>query len=152
MIRYATPVDTAALLCLARMMHAESPRFHHLAFDAEKTAAMLGNLIENPQAVALVDEKEGQIVGMMGGFVMEHLFGHDKVAADIGLYVVPQYRGTSTAPRLLRAFEDWAKENGARDIVLGISTEVTAEATRGLYMKLGYEQSGYLMRKEIHHV
>ena len=134
------------------MMHNESPRFRHFDFDSEKTAALIGNLITWEHATAFVALSDRQIVGMMGGFVAEHMFGPDKVASEVGLYVVPEHRGTTAAVRLLSAFEEWAARKGALDIVLGISTEVAADRTRHLYTRLGYVQSGYLMRKGVDHV
>ena len=151
-IRTATEADLPRLVEMARDMHAESPRYRHLDFSAEKTARAILTLLTHAEGVAVVAEKEGHIVGMLGGFVTEHFFGRDKVACDLGLYVVPDERGSSLAPRLVRAFESWAREAGAADCVMGVSTEVMAERTAALYERMGYVMSGFTMRKDLKHV
>lgn len=151
-IRRATESDVPTMLDMAQAMHAESPRFRHLDFSQEKTTAFLHELIASPQAVALVAVREGKLVGMIGGCINEHFFGYDKVAYDFGLYVIPEYRGTILAVRFVHLFEEWAEVQGAKDVIFGISTEVKAEGVSKLLMTLGFDRSGYLMRKEINHV
>lgn len=151
-IRRAGFHDLDALVKMASAMHAESPRFKALDFDSVKTADFIQGLLYDEKRIVLLAEQDSQITGMMGGFVIAHFFGDDRVACDIGLYVAHEHRGGLTALRLVRAFEAWAVAQGAKDIVLGISTEVKAVSTRNLYLRLGYAQSGYLMRKELQDV
>lgn len=69
-IRAAVEADIPALVELGRAMHAESPRYSKLAYNAEKVAALAARIV--PSGGALVAENNGILVGMMVGFVVAH--------------------------------------------------------------------------------
>ncbi len=144
-IRPAQPHDLVQLLEMGRLMHAESPRFRPVPFSTEKAQQLIEQLIS--RGGAFVAEVDGALVGMFGGVVFEHFFSTTKMAADVVLYVTPEYRGGSLAARLVHAFERWAIEAGADELVLGVSTGIEAERTAGLYERLGYERSGISLLK-----
>lgn len=149
-VRRARPTDLPTLLALGRAMHAESPRYRHLAFDEGKTARLIGFLIDRPAAgVLFVAESVGQIVGLFGGAIGEHMYTHGRFANDLAIYVCPSHRGGVTMGRLLQAFEAWAVDAGADEILLGVSTEVHAEQTAGMFERKGYARSCISLRKTI---
>src|SRR5574340_430474 len=143
------------MVAMGRALHAESPRYSRLTFSAEKVADRIrsmvsGTLVTEPVGGALVAEKGGKLIGMLGGFVTSPYFSHDKIASDYTFYVVPEQRRKGRAAvALVRAFEAWAVEQGVVDIVPGISTMIDAESTVRFYQKLGYEIHGYAMIKRI---
>jgi len=151
-LRIATEADLSALVEMGRSMHAESPRFRHLDFSAEKAARFALALISSPEGRAVIAEKDGHIVGMFLGFVTEHYFGGDRMASDLALYVVPEERGGTAGVRLIKDFEGWARETGAVECVIGVNTGLTVERTKGLLEKMGYAMSGVTMRKGFDHV
>jgi GNAT superfamily N-acetyltransferase len=140
---------------MGRLLHAESPRYSRMQFSEKKVETMIrrmvsGTLTTPAPGGALVAEKDGMIVGMMGGFVTETWFSEDKIASDYTLYILPEYRRKGRiAVELVRAFERWAIAQGAVDIVPGTSTEIDAEATRSFYQKMGYEHYGHSMIKRV---
>lgn len=148
-VRLATEDDIPALVQLGAAMHAESPRYNRFAFDAEKTQGFIRNLVVSPVGFAAVAEEAGALVGMLGGIAIEHFFGHDLTAVDVAVYVAPAHRGGSIALRLVQEFEHWAQSVGAREALLGVSTEVQPERTSKLYTRLGYRLSGYLHLKDL---
>jgi GNAT superfamily N-acetyltransferase len=153
-IRKAVEADIPTLVELGRRLHDESPHFVRYEYSSEKVAALARRLIVGesllspPPGGVLVAELEGRIVGMIVGLVIEHFFGSSRFATDLTFYVAPEHRGGSTAVRLIRAFEEWARENGAQYFVPGTSTEIQPERTLELYKHLGYRLSGYVMTKE----
>ncbi len=146
-IRQATLDDIPMLMEMGKRMHQESPRFRMMDFSEDKCRQLGEALI--PSGSIFIAEKEGEAVGMMIGFITEHYFGYDLMASDLAVYVVPEHRGGSLGVRLIKVFEQWAEDNGARVITLGISTEVEAKRTLGIYEKLGYATKGYITTKEI---
>lgn len=130
---------------MGRLMHGESPRFRPLPFSQEKAQQLIEALIA--RGGAFVADIGGTLVGMFGGVVVEHFFSTTKMACDVVLYVTPEYRGTRIAPRLVHAFERWAIEAGADELVLGVSTGIEADRTASLYERLGYERSGITLTK-----
>lgn len=151
-VRDAELGDVEAIVEMGRAMHAESPRWRHHNFDPDKVLKLTQALIMGrlPGGV-LVAEKDGHIVvGMMGFFVTPAFFGHDKIASDFVLYLVPEQRKTGRAAlNLVRAFEQRAKAMGAVDICPGTSTGVDPDGTRRFFEKLGYRHNGHSMFKRI---
>lgn len=147
MIRTATHEDIPRLIELGEQMHVES-RFARLPFDRDKVQALFAHLIESPDGLLLVADADGVLVGGFAGYVVEHYFARTKVASDFGLFIEPASRGGMTAPRLLKAYIEWAKAQGAVMIQAGITTGVHVEQTTRLYEKLGFRNNGQLFELE----
>lgn len=135
-IRPAQAADFDRMLVLAAMMVRESPRYSRHAFSVDKARQLFAVLMQ--RGGLFVADKDGELVGFFAGLVAEHFLSTDRVASDIGVFVLPEHRGGSAFVRLVRAFEAWAIAEGAREISLGISTQVQAEQTVRMYERLGY--------------
>jgi hypothetical protein len=148
-IRPATHDDVPAILEMGRAMHAESPRYQGLGFDAEKVWHRAWHTVDTGGAFVAV--KDGRIVGMVAGYVVENWFGGDNIASDYVFYLIPEERRIGRSAFLLwRAFEAWAAARGARDIAPGTTTGVDAEGTARFFMKLGYTPTGGVFFKRLH--
>lgn len=143
MIRPATHDDIDRLVILGEEMHVES-RFARLPLDVDKVRALFAHLIESPDGLLIVAEKDGEVIGGFAGYVAEHYFARTKVASDFGLFISRQDRGGMTAARLLRVYATWAKERGAVMVQAGITTGVHVDETTRLYQALGFRQVGAL--------
>lgn len=141
MIRQATIEDIPRLIELGRMMHAES-RYAALDYAPQKVDALLQRLIAD--GFMVVAQSGERVVGGFAGMISEHWFSHDLIAADLALFIEPDARGGMTAPRLVRAFRDWARGRGAKLIHAGITTGVHEEETARLYEALGGRKCGEL--------
>ncbi len=139
-IRPATHDDLGPLMDIAAAMHAESPRFSRLRFSTPKVMQLFLMLIESPDCLLLVADRDGAVIGGMAGMVTPHWFSDDLVSNDYGVFLLPDHRGGMTAARLVRGYIDWAKARGAKMIQLGISTGVQTEETVALYQALGLKQ------------
>lgn len=138
-IRKGNCTDIPAIISMARDMHAESPRYRTLGFDAEKINALALGLILNPEAGGvLVAEQNGYLVGMLAFYVSEFFFGGDLLASDLVMYVRPQFRGGSIFPRLVVAFEKWADEFGVKEKQLGVSAGIDSERVVDVLKRMGY--------------
>lgn len=143
MIRQATADDLGALVELSRQMHAESPRFRRLQFDAEKMRRTAAGLIESPQGFAWVAEVDGRIVGGMLAAVCEHWCSSDKIGLDYGLYVQPGARGAGNdAVALAKQYAAWAREQGAVWPQVGITAGIRDEAAAKVFTYAGGKQVG----------
>lgn len=150
-IRSATPADIDAMLALGAAVHAES-NFRDYGFDADLLRHDAGIMFAHPEMyfMAVVEDGDG-IFGMYLGFLCRAFFSRDHVAYDMLLYVTPSRRGGTAAARLIKAFEQWAWAAGAIDIRPGVTSGINPERTCLLYMALGYQQIGYILRKEHTH-
>jgi len=145
-VRQATIEDIGSLIALGREMHDESPLFSQLDYDESKLAVLGEKLLEQG-GVFLAEDEDLVVVGMFVGMVSEYFFGHDLMASDFALYVDEDHRGGSIGVRLVKAFEKWAFEFGAKVILLGISTGIQADRTAQLYNRLGFKTHGYTTLK-----
>lgn len=143
MIRQATHADIPRLVELGAMMHAESPAYSRLAFSPEKLATTLGVTVD--RGFAQVVETDWRVIGGMFGLVVPHWFSDDLQACDLALFIEPQFRGGMAAVRLLRAYGEWAKESGAKQILFGITTGIDVETTQMLCERLGWRRAGVVM-------
>jgi GNAT superfamily N-acetyltransferase len=90
------------------------------------------------------------LVGMLGGYLVEYFFCDETLVADEILFVDRRYRGGVAALRLVRAIQQWAFERGAKEVCLGISTNVNVETTGKFYQRMGFTYVGgiYKLRLE----
>lgn len=140
-IRHATEDDINVIVFLVAMMAGESPRYSKHGFSPEKADALARFLVK--QRSLFVAESLGEIIGFFAGLVTEQYLSHDKYATDIGVFVLPDHRGGSAFIRLVRAFENWAVEQGATELLMGVSTGIHPEKTVRMYERLGYTISTY---------
>lgn len=143
MIRQATADDLGALVELSRQMHAESPRFRRLRFDADKMRATAAGLVASPHGFAWVVEADGMVIGGLLAMVCEHWCSSDKVAVDYGLYVKPGARGAGNdAVALAKQYAAWAREQGAVWPQAGITAGIGDAAAEKVYRYAGGQQVG----------
>lgn len=113
--------------------------FCHAIPDKQKIL----QLYQNPNAFAFLDIKDDEIIGFISGIVGEYFFSKRKKISDLGFYVLPEYRGSKTALKLLKEYESWAKLCGVDDIHLGQTTAIDIEKTQNFYNRLGYKTVGF---------
>lgn len=155
LIRHATLDDLARLVELGKAMHGESPRFSPFVFDYEKARIFLESLITSPFGRIIVAEKDGIVIALLAGFIVELFFSQDITACDALVYVAPEHRGGSAFVRMVRVFEEEAEKVtglGRGEIIFGVNTEVHAEKTAGMYERLGYRKAGITMQKKVGYV
>lgn len=153
-VRPAVESDLPALIEMGRALHAESPRYQGMQFDARKLEALwhqLQGTMLAPAGCVFVVERGGYTIGMAVGMIATRWFCDDCYLTDLSVYVRPEHRQGRAFPRLVEALERWAAAQGITDIALGVSTEIHAEATSRAYTRLGYRLAGYTMVKSNGH-
>jgi L-amino acid N-acyltransferase YncA len=138
-LRLATVDDLPAICVLGRIMHEEST-FAPMDYDVERVKQTIGDLMHKSQFVVVAEDKNGEVIGGMAGMVTQSWFGSDMVANDLSLFIHPNHRGGMLAVRLIKAFVQWARLAGAKQIRPGVISG-NATAVR-LYEKLGFAKCG----------
>mgnify|MGYP001163923650 FL=1 len=148
-VRYAKKSDIKIGVTLGAVMWAESS-FISSDFSKEKLYKWADALIDDENGFVAVAVDDNDILfGMYLGCIEQHFFGNDIYARDYLWFVEPTKRGGMAAVKLVKKFEEWAKERGATELRPGISTGIYMDKTKGLYERLGYEHVGYLFKKQI---
>lgn len=138
-LRMATPDDLAALAVLGREMH-QSSSYAPMDYDINRLKETLGDLIDKSQFVVVAEATNGEVIGGMVGMCTQSWFGADMVANDLALFVTPDSRGGMAAVKMVKAFVQWARLAGAKQIRLGVTT---GHARAGaLYERMGFAKCG----------
>ena len=113
-------------------------------FDIEQAAkSILAMVINNPNGFGLLAYTDaGEAVGMIAGSISPYFFSQGALASDFVWYVKPEYRGSRTAIKLLKAFRSWAEENSASELYMGVTTNVSAGRTGDMLQRMGFEHVG----------
>lgn len=125
-MREATEVDVPALVEMAGRFHAGVE--HRFPFDADHMAAQFRAFMANDAAVILV-EGGGFIVGVAAPAISNPHW--------IAAHEVLWWSEDGGGLRLLRAFEDWARDFGADEVKM--SHPVGEDRLLGILGRLGHE-------------
>lgn len=144
MIRRATMQDLGALIAMGADMHAEST-FAPMRYDPRHLGEFLVNLIASPNGAVFLAVADDAPVGLILCTCNASFFGPDRTACELAFYVRPEHRGSQTAMQLLRAYVEWAKQQGAVRINAGNSAGMLDEQYVRLLEHAGFTRAGSLM-------
>jgi GNAT superfamily N-acetyltransferase len=151
LIRPIEDQDVEPGIDIIRTMLEEGTEYQGVLFDEAVVRGWLRAAIEKPDdyfGVALMSE-EGKPVGGMLGCRGNFTFSKQYMAIEVGLYILPEYRGSSAAVRLIKTFETWARDRGCVMIQSGVTIGINNDLAAGIYRKLGYRDAGPMLRKEL---
>jgi len=130
------------ILVLGMAMQQEGA-YSVIPFDIERSAqSIIHMIINNPDGFGLLAYDGDAPVGMIAGCLAPYFFGQGTLASDFVWYVLPEHRGSRASIRLLKEFRSWAKEKGADELYMGVTTNVAADRTGQLLERLGFEFVG----------
>jgi len=147
-VRKAKPEDAPQLdALLTKLIHDESLLDPNLNGGYVVEGNYAQQLAQATNA-AFVAEDAGKIVGYVYGFVYEipHFFLRPVAALD-ALFVEEEYRRRGIARELIRAFREYAAENGACRIDLKVLSR--NEKALALYRGLGFSEAKKYMSVQI---
>jgi GNAT superfamily N-acetyltransferase len=145
-IRFATLEDLPQLLALGQRMHALT-RFKAHPFEREKLAQQLQQIITQGQsqgkyAFLVAANSKAQVAGILIGVMEQHIFSPGWCASVMHYDVLPEARGGGYAVRLLKAFEQWAKNRKAMEINLGVNSGGDFARVGKFAQRMGYSKIG----------
>jgi L-amino acid N-acyltransferase YncA len=143
MIRNATLEDIPFLLPMGEEFHKES-RCSHTVYDSSRVADLLTMLILEETGIAIVNEENGKITGGIGAHVYYQYWGWSKGSIDLVVFLTKEARGGLTVMKLIKEYIRQAKEKGAEDIMLGVSSGIDDNMIDKLYKRIGFEPVGTL--------
>lgn len=136
-VRIATVKDIDALIDIGGSFLNYSAYGSMINVSKDDVARGLCSILDT--GVIFVSEKNGEITGGIAGVMGSIWFASQiKVATELGWWVNEKNRGEIASIKLLRAFENWAKENGASHIVMSDLVIRDDTPAGHLFEKLGY--------------
>jgi GNAT superfamily N-acetyltransferase len=136
-VRRAVGEDWAALKAIRLEALADTPAAYGSTFEAASAFSDKRWRAMAEQFVYFLVERRGTVVGMASGG------GNDERPGTkwlYGMYVTPSARGSGAAFLLVDAVATWAREQGASELYLHVTTSV--ERAMAFYVKAGFEATG----------
>ncbi len=109
-VRPAETTDMATLVALLRQLFAIEEDFR---IDEERQRRGLAMLLENPQALILVAEAAGRVIGMCSGQLLVSTAEGGPALLMEDVVVAEGFRGCGAGRLLVSAMADWAAARGA---------------------------------------
>lgn len=132
MIRRAVEGDIPRLIEMGQRFVEETPYRDLIAIDPDRLSATVRYVLASENGVVLVSGSDASITGMIALTAYDHPYSGERTAFELVWWVEPEARGDGV--RLLRAAEEWAREQGAKHMQM-----VAPNAKVGrLYSRLGY--------------
>jgi GNAT superfamily N-acetyltransferase len=144
-IRLAQPKDIKALVEGGVRMH-QLTRFKNQPYNAQKIAQSFADLmnagVTSKYLFLVAENGQGQIVGALIGLVEQQIFSDVLTASVMHFDVLPEARMGGYGVRLLKAFEQWAKNRHVFEITLGVNSGVNTETIGAFVKRMGYTKTG----------
>lgn len=137
-IRPATLSDVERVAELGRNFFDEAGWSDVASWDDVSIRRSLSFMVDSDDAILIVVDDGGCVVGMAGGVVSPAYFNeHLRIGQELFWWVMPEYR-TGVGSRLLSTLEDAARERGASAWTMITLARVRPEAVGRLYERRGY--------------
>jgi GNAT superfamily N-acetyltransferase len=132
---------------LAKRMHDESV-YAGKSFDEAAVWQFLKCIDDKHVGMYMADHTNHGIIGFAAANVLPCMHSFEKIGQGIVMYVVPGHRHTLAFAGLLRTTENWTKKQGATCFLGGISASADPMRASRAYKKLGYVETGIMLRKD----
>lgn len=143
MIRRAKLTDVSAIVNMLSILHGESPEYGLAPRNRKHVENSISNMLYNDDVLFLIDDQQR---GILVASRSQDWYAPTWTVYEQLVYVLPDYRGSPVALRLIRSMELWATEIGAK-IRLGVTTGINQERSVEMYERLGYKHLGTLLQK-----
>ena len=138
MIRDATPADVPSIVTLGERFF-KAAEWHKVAtWHAPSITATLERMIAAPEAILLVAEASGAVVGMAGAMTYPAYFNAAQtMGSELFWYVDPAHRSGCGAA-MLDTMETRARELGCKAFIMGAVATQRPETMARVYARRGY--------------
>lgn len=138
----SSEADVDAVLALCRLAHAES-RYARLPFGMVRMRMLGLNMLKSPKTSGiLMAERDGELLGCLIATAARHIFSDALYASAALFYVKPEARASRAAVALLEAFAHWARERGAVEASIHITSGMRQDEIGRFLERQGFASSG----------
>lgn len=149
MIRAATLDDIGEIARLGGLFHEEAGWGDICEYIPADCKTTLAHLVNDPNGILLIAEKDGAIVGMCGGLAHPIYFNHaHKSGQELFWWMRPGLRD-GTGKLMLDAMESAARKLGCKSWGMIALDKVNPELTGRLYRRRGYRASEHSWIKRL---
>ena len=139
-----------AAVLLGIEMWKESPVYRFMTKDIDLMHEYAEEAMLNKNSfVRVVLDDDEKCVGFMVGYLSKFGFAKETVARDQMLFIDPKHRSGGLASTMIKEFEKWSVDKGAKLVMLSASAGIDNEKTAALFNMLGYKTAGIITAKEM---
>lgn len=125
----------------------EQTDYAELGWSQESIEDIVEKLTVTDTAILFINDSG---TGLVGGYCTPYWMNMGKVfAQEMFWYVLKGHRGGTDGARLLKAFEDWAKEQKADYICMSSTANLDPEGVGNVLKRRGYKPVDISYLKEI---
>ncbi|ACF01845.1 GCN5-related N-acetyltransferase [Rhodopseudomonas palustris TIE-1] len=144
-VRLAIDTDKDQAVALLHASHlgagfdrADGPTGFVVPFEPAYAERLFLMHVRSPRMICLAaDDRDGVTRGVLLAAAYEHRFGPVWIASETAWWIDPAHRGGSAAPRMLDAYEDWARRQGC--VFAGMAGMGGDPQVAKLYLRRGYQ-------------
>lgn len=148
MIREANFLDIPDLVKIGKELY-DAAINHKYSWNDERAIEACKYFMSSSDSMIIVGIQHEQIAGFFIGELYRPIASNDIVANDVMIFVRPEFQGGKIALKLIKKYEAWAKEKGAKFINLGVSSGLKQNRTLSMYELLGYRPHSVSYIKEV---
>jgi GNAT superfamily N-acetyltransferase len=126
------------LFALTEQMVAES-----VFSFAPPSRKKIQSLLDYSKSAGFLAFEGDKCIGFVAAVIGPFFFSEYERATDLGFYILPEHRGGTTAFKLLKTVENWAKEMGVKEFFMGHSVGGNIEGMKKFYEHNGYRIGGF---------
>lgn len=148
MIKKATIKDYNAIEPMARAFYEESKygSMYGIDVDDDSIISFLVMFLSDEDKVILFEEGKGMIMGIVDQWFLNK---KHTVVREVAWYVHPEKRDGFTASKLLKSFERWAIDKGAKAYFMSSIKHLDGERIGKFYEKKGIDLIEYTYGKAL---
>lgn len=149
MVRLATLEDVPRMVELGELFYTAA-EMQAIPYNPKSTEFLFIEMIKSALCVVLVLEKDGQIIGGIGGTISPATYNFDvMVMLENFWFIHPDFRGGKGSIELFYQLETAAKNKGAFQLIMGAFNHLKINPLDRIYTKRGYRQTETLYVKEL---
>jgi len=148
-IRMYQDKDHDKIVELIHEFYKNSLNQYSLTFDKEEGLKRLQGLIRQLRNTSFILIVDGEVRGIMGGFIVEELLSPTKVYQEVIWYVSEEHRRHGI--KLLRRLEKWCIDHGIDKIIMAFMHNSMPDRLLRFYERTGYSQFETHLIKDLNH-
>lgn len=137
MIRFAQHADIDAMVALGALFYDSTPHAAIIPYNPVSTRFLIAAMIDHPDSLALVLERDGAVVGGIAGTLAPFTFNMDHMSVLENFWFVHPEHRCAEALQLEEELEAWAWDRGAAMVIMGAFPGAAAVLGRH-YRRRGY--------------
>ena len=147
-IRPATEADVDAIVAMAKHFIAFAPHASIAEYEDSDIVNAARACMEH--GIVIVAEQDGEVVGMLFGVTTGIWFAPKTTwAVELAWWVQPEARGGSAGIRLVTAFQDWAREQGAKLVAMSSLHLENDSRVSSVLTRMGFTPSEHTYIKRL---